>query len=98
VYYSARLEFAGREPCKAFTALGRVADDEIFQVRTSGGFSPYRRRMVYQPVHDAPIRPLLAYLSFIPDQRRWGARLRFGHLEISASDFAVIAAAMGAEP
>jgi hypothetical protein len=38
VFYSPRTEFQGGEPLQTFTAMGRIADDEPFQVEMSSTF------------------------------------------------------------
>ena len=95
VYYSPRTERQGGEPLQAFTAIGRVIDDEVTQHVVSDTFSPFRRAIEYLPCQEAPIRPLLGRLSFIADQVRWGFPFRVGHLEIGHADFRIIASAMG---
>lgn len=96
VYYSPVLTLPGREPCQQFTALGYVADAYAYQVAMHAGFVPWRRDIHWLPSPPAAIRPLLSRLSFIENPARWGYPFRYGHLEISASDFALIARAMGA--
>ncbi len=96
IYYSPRTALEAGEPLQAFTAIGRVGDDEVFQVDMGGGFRPWRRRVDYRPCTEAPIRPLLPELAFVPDQTRWGYVFRRGLIEIAAGDFNRIARAMGA--
>ncbi|MBD0291854.1 MAG: EVE domain-containing protein, partial [Thermoleophilia bacterium] len=43
VYYSPRRTHPDGEPLQAFTAIGEVADDELFQVEGDGGVRPWRR-------------------------------------------------------
>lgn len=95
VYYSPRTAFRGGEPCQSFTAVGRVEGDDVYPFDMGGGFVPFRRAVRFLPCHEAPIRPLLDQLSFLPDGRHWGAPLRRGHFEIPAEDFGRIAGAMG---
>jgi hypothetical protein len=40
VFYSPRTEFRGGEPLRAFTAIGRITDEEPFQVEMTPGFRP----------------------------------------------------------
>ena len=96
IYYSPLEVFAGNTPCQAFTALGSVLGDAVYQVSMAENFRPWRRDIAFVPAKPAPIRPLLPALSFIRDPRYWGQVFRFGHLEISADDFYRIAAAMQA--
>ncbi len=94
VYYSPRERLRDGEPCRRFTALGRV-EGEVEQVDAGGGFLPFRRRVRYIEGGEAAVEPLLDRLAFVRDKRRWGFPFRAGHLAISAADFAVIAAALG---
>ena len=96
VYYSPKREYAGREHLKAFTAIGLVEDEEIFQVVESVDFHPFRRRVKYIAVKDVPALPLVSDLTFIRNKRAWGFVMRFGLLEIPETDFRLIATAMGA--
>lgn len=90
VYYSPRASTPDGEPLKQFTAIGRVADDEVFQV-TQGDFRPWRRRVDWEPeVVAASIRPLLPVLDLTRDKRDWGFQLRRGLLELSRHDFELI--------
>jgi hypothetical protein len=95
VYYSPTTRLGGGEPCRSFTALGRVAEGDPFPFAMSEDFCPFRRAVDFLPVRPAPIGPLLPELSFIPDKRRWGFPFRRGHLELPADDFMLIARAMG---
>lgn len=96
VYYSPKTRLDGGEPLQAFTAIGRVVDDVIYQHEMSPDFIPHRRDVQYViDCHDAPIQPLIERLDFIRDKQRWGYPFRQGLIEISERDFAMIAAAMG---
>ena len=94
-YYSPRATYPDGAGVQAFTALGRVAGDAIFQVDMGGGFTPFRRRVAFLATHDAPIKPLLDALTFVRSKTHWGAAFRFGFLRAPEEDFARIAAAMG---
>ncbi len=94
VIYSPREAMGGGAPVMAFTAIGRVADDAPWQEDMGGGFVPWRRRVIWQPVRPAPIRPLLDRLQLTAGQASWGMAFRYGHREISRQDFALIAWAM----
>jgi hypothetical protein len=43
----------------------------------------------------APVRPLIAELSFIRSKGHWGAAFRVGLVRVPEADFALIATAMG---
>jgi hypothetical protein len=96
VFYSPKTSLRDGEKLQAFTAVGRIADDELYQVEMAHGFMPWRRNVAFVESRDASIAPLLDELGFIKDKRRWGYVFRFGLFEIPCSDFEVIARAMGA--
>ena len=94
-YYSPRAAYPDGAGVQAFTALGRVTGDAIFQADMGGGFMPFRRRAAFLATHEAPIKPLLDALTFVRSRAHWGAAFRFGFLRAPEEDFARIAAAMG---
>lgn len=97
VFYSPKKEFEGAEPLQAFTAIGRVADDDLYQVEMMPGFVPWRRNVNFIQCQETPIRPFINDLSFIKDKAKWGYMFRFGLFEIPEQDFRHIAQAMGVE-
>jgi hypothetical protein len=94
-FYSPRLELDSPTPCQCFTAIGRVKTGELYQHDMGNGFVPYRVDVDFLDGRDASIGPLIERLAFIKDKRHWGYPFRFGHLEITESDFKLIAEAMG---
>jgi EVE domain len=96
VFYSPKTSLRDGEPVKAFTAIGRVVDDRLYQVEMAPGFVPWRRNVEFAACVEAPIRPLIEELSFIKDKRRWGYVFRLGLFEIPCRDFDLIKAAMRA--
>ncbi len=94
-FYSPRTQLNGGDVLQSFTAVGRVTDDEPWQVEVTPAFRPWRRQVAFLPSQEAPIRPLLEDLSFIPDKQRWGFPFRRGLFELSEADFRHIARAMG---
>jgi len=97
VYYSPKTGLRDGEPVQAFTGIGRVVDEELYQVEQAPGFTPWRRNIEFVNSIEAPIRPLIDQLSFIKDKRRWGYMFRVGLFEIPQEDFAVISRAMAVE-
>jgi hypothetical protein len=94
VYYSPAVELNGA-PLRAFTAVGQMTDDEIFQVDMGGGFTPFRRRVQYLQAREVLLDELKdrLHLCALPN---WGVALRRGHLPLAEADLATIKAAMGA--
>jgi hypothetical protein len=94
VFYSPRTAFEGGQPLKAFSAIGRIADEKPFQVVMTPSFRPWRRRVEFADCVEAPIQPLIEQLAFIKDKTHWGFPFRRGLFEIDRADFAYIAKAM----
>jgi len=95
VFYSPRTAYPSGDPLQCFTALGRIADDEPYQVEMSPTFKPWRRNLEIVSTTEAPIRPLIVDLEFITDKKHWGAPFRVGLFPVGEADFARIAEAMG---
>lgn len=94
IYYSPKISLESSEKLQAFTAIGQMADDEIYQVDMSPTFKPFRRKVMYISAHEAPIAPLLENLSFIKNKKQWGYIFRYGLVEIPEKDFELIKHAM----
>ena len=90
VFYSPKTSLSGGESLQAFTAIGRVADDELYQVEMADGFAPWRRNVNFLECEEVAIRPLIDTLSFIQDKQRWGYMFRLGLFEIPPKDFELI--------
>jgi hypothetical protein len=95
--YSPRVDHPDGEPLQAFTAIGRVKTGDVYQVTMSEDFKPYRVDVEFFRCKPAPIRPLIATLSFIRNKKSWGGAFRFGHLEVPRDDFLQVSDAMGVE-
>lgn len=97
VYYSPTRSFGGKDPLRAFTALGTVLEGAPYEVQMSDDFRPFRRDVAWDPAAaEAPIAPLLDRLSFTAGRMSWGYALRFGLLAATPQDIDLIAAAMHA--
>ncbi|GIP22130.1 EVE domain-containing protein [Paenibacillus sp. J22TS3] len=94
IYYSPRTDMAKGEALQAFTAIGQVVDDRVYEFQMSETFIPFRRDIHYVPCSPVKISSLLHELSFTRGNRNWGYKFRFGHFEIGREDFLTIAAAM----
>ena len=94
VFYSPKTAYEGGEPLQAFTAIGQVADDELYQVEMAPGFVPWRRNLIFHVAQETPIKPLIMELNFIADKTHWGYMFRFGMFEIPETDFELIRTAM----
>ena len=95
-YYSPVRVFGGKDACQAFTAIGTVRDERVYQGDMGGGFLPFRKDVDWLAAQEAPIRPLLEALSFTAGKANWGYALRFGLLKVTPADMDLIAQAMHA--
>lgn len=94
VFYSPKSNYLGGEPLQAFTAIGQVKGEELYQVEMAPGFVPWRRNVEFHDCTETPIKPLIGDLSFITDKTHWGYKFRFGLFEIPDADFKLIKSAM----
>ncbi|MFX3632866.1 MAG: EVE domain-containing protein [Candidatus Pristimantibacillus sp.] len=94
IYYSPRTEMTKGALLQAFTAIGELDDDHVYEYQMSESFVPFRRNIRYISCQEVQIRDLLEQLSFTRGNRNWGYSFRYGHFEISREDFLTIASAM----
>ncbi len=95
IVYSSKVSMQGDDKLQAFTAIGEIADDHVYQHAMTEQFIPFRRRVNFMPCKEVSILPLINALNFIPDKRHWGYPFRFGLLQIGEEDYKLIAGAMG---
>ena len=104
-YYSPVRVLGEKAICQAFTAVGVVCDDLIYQgeMKTSNGdslqppFKPFRKDVMWFESQEASIRPLLNQLSFTAGKTSWGYAFRFGLLKVTDADMNLIQSAMKAQ-
>lgn len=94
VYYSPSTVLGEKDGLRSFTAIGRVRPGEPYQGYMGDGFQPFRRDVAWAAGHETPIAPLLDHLELTTGKSNWGYQLRFGLIELSDHDFALIAEAM----
>jgi hypothetical protein len=95
VIYSPKTQYRGGAPLMAFTAIGRITGDLPYEFDMGDGFVPWRRGVQWQPsAMPLPIHPLLNDLEITRGKASWGMIFRYGLLQISRSDFAILARAM----
>lgn len=97
-YYSPVRVFGTREACQAFTAVGLVRDERVYQGDMGNGFHPFRKDVDWLVAQEAPIRPLLDALSFTQGKTNWGYAFRAGLLKVTEADMDAIMRAMNATP
>jgi hypothetical protein len=94
IAYSPKQTLKGGEPCQAFTAIGQVADDKIYQYKMTEDFTPYRRNIKYYICRETSIVPLIESLDFITNKKSWGYQFQFGFFGIPKHDFELIRSKM----
>jgi hypothetical protein len=97
IYYSPTNHFGGKDPCRSFTAIGRLTSEDPYTFASSKDFIPWRRNVNFIPSRETPIEPLLEALTFIKNKEKWGFPFRRGCFEISERDFQLLAKAMRRE-
>jgi hypothetical protein len=95
IYYSPTYHFGKKDPCRCFTAIGKIAHGDPYIFEMSKDFIPWRRDVTFLEAKEVPIEPLLEDLTFIKDKKKWGFPFRRGSFEISRKDFELIAKNMG---
>ncbi len=89
VYYSPRTAYPDGEPLKAFTAVGQIVDDDIWQA-DEGDFHPYRRKVDYLALkREVPVADVSSRLE-LTSTPNWGYQLRRGLIPLSETDVTVI--------
>ena len=88
--------FGPKHACRAFTAVGVVRDERVYQGTMGDDFNPFRKDVDWFAAQEAPIRPLLESLSFTQGKSNWGYVFRFGLLKVTEADMDLIALAMHA--
>lgn len=95
IYYSPNEIFGQKEPCRKFTAIGRIKSKEPYQFKMSEDFIPWRHDVEYLKAYEIEIAPLINNLSFIKNKKQWGYIFRYGLFSIPYADFYLIATNMG---
>ena len=96
-YYSPTVTMGGKDRLQRFVSIGHVLPGEPYAVDMGGGFVPYRRDVAYVDSQEASILPLVPRFDFIESPSHWGAKFRFGLVEVSDHDMRLIARAMNAD-
>ena len=91
VYYSPKTDYPDGDPLRQFTAIGVVGAGEPWQTETG----LWRRSVDYTVAQPTEIRPLLDRLELTRGNTNWGFIMRRGQIEISESDYRLIAREMG---
>lgn len=92
VYYSPVERLGDAAPLRAFTALGTIADDEIWQA-DEGDFRPFRRRVAYERMAPVALEDVRAELHLTASPN-WGYQLRRGLVPLEDHDVELIRARM----
>lgn len=94
IVYSSKITMEGNEKCQAFTAIGQVEDDNVYQYEMTDNFKPFRRNIRFIESVESSIIPLINDLEFIPNKKSWGYPFRYGFFEIKENDFNLITSKM----
>jgi len=89
IYYSPGGKM-GESNLKAFTAIGKITDAEVFQFKMAPDFIPFRRKVEYLIGSiELPLSTIKSRLELCKEPS-WGYKLRLGLIELSESDFDLI--------
>lgn len=94
IVYSSKTTMSNSEKLQAFTAIGKVMDDDVYSFQMTETFIPFRRNIEFYDCKECSIIPLIDQLDFIENKKFWGYPFRYGHFEISEKDFKLIASKM----
>ncbi len=94
IFYSGKMKMGKAESCQKFTAIGTVADDEVYPFQMTDSFCAFRRKIEFYDSEEISIKPLIEDLTFIQNKKSWGYPFRFGHFEINLQDFELISSKM----
>lgn len=94
IVYSSKITMEGNEKYQAFTAIGQVKDDNVYQFEMTENFKPFRRNINFLQCVESSIIPLINDLEFIPNKKSWGFPFRYGFFEIKENDFNIITSKM----
>lgn len=94
IFYSGKKKFGQPDKCQEFTAIGQVADEEIYSHQMTPDFYPFRRKIDFIENTCISILPLINDLEFIYNKKSWGYPFRFGFFEINKHDFDLISSLM----
>lgn len=92
--YSSKITMEGNEKCQAFSAVGKIKDDKVYQFQMTEAFKPFRRNIEFLECAETSIIPLIDDLEFIQNKKSWGYPFRFGFFEINENDFNFITSRM----
>lgn len=92
VYYSSCENMGDTVSLQQFTAIGTVADDEIWQA-DEGTFQPWRRRVDYLPSTPVDLATVQDQLE-LTQGANWGYQLRRGLVPLTDHDLTVLRSAM----
>ncbi len=57
IFYSPKTSYQDGEPLQAFTAIGQVRDEELYQGEMAHGFIAWRRNVDFKKCHEVQINP-----------------------------------------
>ena len=92
IFYSPVQRLGDRIPLRSFTAIGEIADDEIWQA-DEGDSRPFRRRVHYADAAPVELRSVQGRLH-LTAEANWGYQLRRGLVPLDTHDVNVLRSAM----
>lgn len=93
VYYSPSEKVGEKSNLQAFTAIGQIADEDVFQFEMTKDFCPFRRKVHFKKCKDLALVDIKQEL-LLTQKPNWGYQLRLGLIQLAEEDFKKIAQAM----
>ena len=89
VFYSPREDSEGTKKLQTFTAVGQIADEEIYPVQ-GAVVKAFRRKINYTECQEISVIPLIQNLHFIRNKKHWGFVFKQSLIQILQPDFETI--------
>ena len=90
IFYSPKTSLQNGKPVRAFTAVAKIKERDVYQVVVNNNFQPYRKDAEYEDCQEVSIGSLIEQLEFITNKKYWGFKFRLGLFEINRHDFELI--------
>ena len=90
IFYSPQTSLQNGKSVRAFTAVAKIKDKDVYRVIVNNDFQLYRRNAEYEDCPEVPIKVLIERLEFITNKQHWDLKFRSGLFEINQHDFELI--------
>lgn len=60
LFITPKINFKESSPHQKFTAIGKIIDEDVYQVNKGNDFVPFRRNIEFSPTIETPVKPLVS--------------------------------------